>query len=99
MTEKCLNKAPGLEFLGHFALKSISCCDGGFRSFLQGDVKSFHSTFVPQSKKHRVLPDRCPVHRQQRALDASGDGWRRRLVQKQGKVLEPGDEPEHEIFL
>lgn len=43
-------QSPGVWVFWSFALKSISCCDGGFRSFLQGNLKSFHSTFIPQQE-------------------------------------------------
>lgn len=92
-------QSPRVWVFWSFALESISCCDGGLRSFLQGDPKSFHSTFIPQSKKHWVLQDWCPVHEQQWALNISRDGCRWRFVRKQGKVLESGDKAEHEIVL
>lgn len=99
MTKKCLNKAPGFDFFRSFCAQKCLCCDSGLTSFLQGDPKSFHSTFIPQSKKHWVLQDWCPVYQQQRALDNSGGGSRWWVVQERGRVLESGVRAEHEISL
>lgn len=61
------------------------------------EVKGFHSMFAPRSKQRWVLQAWCPVQQQQWAVAVSGCPWG--FLQKQGKVLKPGDKAEHEIFL